>query len=388
MKKRLILTAFLFVLIVTGVLVFLGQRRVQQAERIYSGTIEATQSDLAFQINGRVTAVPVDEGNTVRKDQCLARLDEDELKARLDQAGAELNRSQKMQDQLETLLKIYRMTLPVDVEKSAAAAEALNFQLKELKSGYRSQEVENARLAAQSARFTLDEARRNRRRFEALYRKRVIAAKEKEQVVLQYETALKAYERAEEAYALLKEGYRAESVEAAQSRYREGLAVLKQANSNLKRIELTEKEVEAARAQVESARALLRLAQIQLRHACLRAPFGGTIISRNVEPGEVVSPGREVFSLADLSSVELKIYVPETEIGRVKPGQPAEVSIDTFPQKTYHGRVSFIASEAEFTPKFIQTHKERVKLVYLVKILIPNPDLELKPGMPADARLR
>jgi len=120
----------------------------------------------------------------------------------------------------------------------------------------------------------------------------------------------------------------------------------------------------------------------------LKSPFSGILTSRNIEPGEVVTPGREVLSLSDLSIVELKIFVDETEIGKVKPGQRVKVKIDTFPDKIYTGTVSFISPEGEFTPKIIQTHKERVKLVYLVKISIPNPDVELKPGMPADAWLQ
>jgi len=102
----------------------------------------------------------------------------------------------------------------------------------------------------------------------------------------------------------------------------------------------------------------------------------------------VVLSGREVFSLSDLSSVDLKIFVDETEIGKVKPGQSVEVRVDTFPGRIYRGRVSFISPEGEFTPKIIQTHKERVKLVFLVKVSISNPELELKSGMPADAWLR
>jgi HlyD family secretion protein len=102
----------------------------------------------------------------------------------------------------------------------------------------------------------------------------------------------------------------------------------------------------------------------------------------------VVSIGQEVISISDLSEVDLKVFVDETEIGRIRPAQPVDVKIDTFPDKTYPGIVSFISPEGEFTPKIIQTHKERVKLVYLVKIKIPNPDFELKTGMPADAWFR
>lgn len=107
-----------------------------------------------------------------------------------------------------------------------------------------------------------------------------------------------------------------------------------------------------------------------------------------MEPGEVVSPNREVITLSDLSRADLKIFVDETEIAKVKPGQDADIKVDSFSDKIYRGKVSFISPDAEFTPKIIQTHKERVKLVYLVKISVDNPKYELKSGMPADAWLR
>jgi HlyD family secretion protein len=151
------------------------------------------------------------------------------------------------------------------------------------------------------------------------------------------------------------------------------------------KIDLTEREVEAARAQVQYAEAALELAEIRLKNTELRAPFDGIITSRNVEPGEVATIGQEILTLSDLSKVDLKLFVDENEIGKVKPGQQVEVKTDTFPSKAYKGRVSYISPVGEFTPKMIQTRKERVKLVYLVKVTIPNPDLELKSGMPADA---
>ena len=136
------------------------------------------------------------------------------------------------------------------------------------------------------------------------------------------------------------------------------------------------------------AAAALETARIQRGYAELKSPFDGILTSRNVEPGEVVSVGREVLSLSDLSHVDLKIFVDQTEIGRVKPNQPVSVSIDTFPDRRFAGRVAYISPESEFTPKIIQTHKERVKLVYLVKVALENPQFELKPGMPADAWLQ
>ena len=101
-----------------------------------------------------------------------------------------------------------------------------------------------------------------------------------------------------------------------------------------------------------------------------------------------MTPTRQAITLSDLTSVKVKIYVGETEIGNVKQGQKANVKVDSLPGKTFDGTVTFIASEGEFTPKIIQTQKERVKLVYLVEITVPNPSLELKTGMPADAWLK
>ena len=120
----------------------------------------------------------------------------------------------------------------------------------------------------------------------------------------------------------------------------------------------------------------------------MKSPMNGVVTSRNIEPGETVTPGREVLTVSDLSRVDLKIFVDETEIGKVKPNQSVEVKVDSLPGKSFVGHVTFISPEGEFTPKIIQTKKERVKLVYLVKVSIDNPRYELKSGMPADAWLR
>lgn len=387
MKKRVILAVFLALLIGAGVLVYLGQKKERDAELYYSGIIEATRADLAFQVSGRVQDVFLDEGQAVGKNQTLAVLDQEAYTARRDQARFNELQSREKLKQLEILLELNRRILPAEVERVGASVQTLKAQLAELEAGYRIQEVEQARLAYEKARFSLDEARKDKIRFDRLFDRRIVAEKDKDAVDLKYETALKEFERTQKTYELFKEGFRTETIAAAKSKLAEGRAALKQARNNLIKIEAAEQEVQAAKARVRSAEAALDLAAIQLQHTELRAPFSGIVVSRNVEQGEVVSPGQEAMSVADLSIVELKIFVAETEIGNVKPGQAATARIDTFPSKTYAGRVSYISPEAEFTPKIIQTHKERVKLVYLVKITIPNPSVELKPGMPADVWL-
>jgi HlyD family secretion protein len=166
-------------------------------------------------------------------------------------------------------------------------------------------------------------------------------------------------------------------------------ATLKRANAALERDQALEKaaerQVELAQANVRSAMESLRLAKIILDYTVLSAPFDGVITVREAELGEIMVPGTPVATLADLDHIWLRAYINETDIGKVRLDQSAVVKTDTYPGKIYKGRVSFISPAAEFTPKSVETHAERVTLVYRIKIDINNPTHELVPGMPADA---
>ncbi|MCX5698069.1 MAG: efflux RND transporter periplasmic adaptor subunit [Candidatus Omnitrophica bacterium] len=142
---------------------------------------------------------------------------------------------------------------------------------------------------------------------------------------------------------------------------------------------------DADQANVDALKASLELANTRLGFAELVSPLDGYVIVKSALQGEVVQIGVPVFTVIDLNNIWVTAYINETDLGRVKLGQEAYVTADTYPGKKYKGRVSFISSEAEFTPKFIQTTEERVKLVYRIKVRVDNSTLELKPGMPADA---
>jgi HlyD family secretion protein len=336
LKKRIIIIVFIILFVTVGLLVYFGQKNNREKGLFYSGTIETTQANLSFQVPGRVVKVNVQEGQSVTKGQIIAELDRAEFESRYEQAKANLDRAQKAKKQLETMLEISRKTLP--------------------------SEVTRAKANVQSTRDTLRDAEKNYKRFEELFGKGVITEKERDGMKLTYEVA--------------------------QSRLGESESVLKLAQGNLTKIDAVKQDIEVAAAQINSVNASLNQASIQLAYTQLKSPMDGVITSRNIEPGETVNSGREVITVSDLSRVDLKIFVDETEIGKVKPGQKVDVKVDTFPGKTYAGTVSFISPEGEFTPKIIQTKKERVKLVYLVKVSIENPNFELKAGMPADAWLR
>lgn len=336
MKKKMIIILFVLFLIGAGAFVYFGRQSGHPDELFFSGTIETTEANLSFQAPGRVTAVYVKEGQAVTRDAPIAELDRSEYQARYDQAKAGLERARQARKQAQTVLVTYQKTLPAEVSRAQAGVK--------------------------SAQDQLADARRNYRRYEDLFKQDVVTEKERDAMKLAYDVA--------------------------QSRLTEAESLLKLAHGNLSRMDVARQDIETAAAQVAVTRAALDQADVQLGYTRLKSPMNGVVTSRNIEPGETVTTGREVITVADLTRVDLKIYVPETQIGKVRPGQAAEVRIDTFPDKTFAGTVAFISPEGEFTPKIIQTQKERVKLVYLVKVSIDNPGRELKAGMPADARLK
>jgi len=334
-KKKIIIVVFVLLFVSVGLFVYVGQKNQKSSELFYSGTIEATQARLSFQVPGRISIVNVEEGQTVKKGQIIAELDRAEFEARYEQASANLDRAQKAKQQLETALEISKKTLPAEVSRAEAGLK--------------------------SARDSMTDAAKNYRRFEELFHKEVVSEKERDALKLQHDVA--------------------------KSRVVESESLLRMARGNLERIDAVRDEIATAAAQIDVAKASLDQAAVQLGYTSLKSPLDGVVTSRNIEPGETVNVGREVITISDLQRVDLKIFVEETIIGKMKPGQKVEVTVDTFPGKVYHGTVSFVSPEGEFTPKIIQTQKERVKLVYLVKVSIPNPDYDLKAGMPADARI-
>jgi len=166
---------------------------------------------------------------------------------------------------------------------------------------------------------------------------------------------------------------------------------LKQSRAALERDKALEASADSsvalAIANIESARAALEMAEITLGYTTLTAPFDGVILVRQAELGEVVSPGAAIVTLADIDHVWLRAYVNEPDIGKIRLGEKVTVTTDSYPGKEYPGRISFISEAAEFTPKSVETHAERVTLVYRIRIDIDNPSHELVPGLPADAKI-
>jgi HlyD family secretion protein len=297
----------------------------RDGELVLSGNIEVTDARLGFKLPGRVAERAVSEGEPVVTGQLVARLEDAEQVHELALRQAEL-----------------------------AAAQAA---LAELEAGSRPQEIAAAAATHRSAEAERERARLEFARQKELLDKDAVSIRDFEAAQAQLHVATARAGETAERLQLIKEGPR-------------------------------EHTILQARARTDQATAAVALARTRLEYTRLHSPLTGIALAHHAEPGEYVAPGTPVLTVAAIGRVWVRIYINQPDLGRVRVGQTVTVRTDTYPEKRYEGTLSFIASEAEFTPKTVQTAKERVKLVFRAKVDLANPDGELKPGMPADVFLR
>jgi len=325
MQKRIIVAA---VLIAFGLMIFavLDRVRSKQDEGVLalSGNVEATEVAMGFKIPGQVVELAVEEGLHVKKGDRLAALQSAEIQS-------------------------------IVAQQKASLAETVA-RYDEVKNGSRKQEIEQARASVLNADAELTKAKKDLARYEVLFAKGAVAAQKLDEARKNHDVAVSQHRKTLEAQSLVHEGARKEVIRAAGER-------------------------------VKQAEAAVRAADERLKDTVIHAPLSGIILRKNAEEGETVAAGVPVYTIGDLETPWIKVYVKESDLGRVKLGQKVGISTDSYPGKIYEGSVSYISSEAEFTPKNVQTREERVKLVFGVKVRVKNINGELKPGMPADVKL-
>ena len=325
MKKKRILIAGIIVVI--GITVFLvgglKKNRDDGSMRL-SGNVEVTEANIGFKTSGRVIKLLVDEGSDVKEGDLLARLDNAEIAAL--------------------------------VAQNKAAMKEAEMRLRELKAGARSQEVEQAKANVSAQEAELKKVRQEYERADILYRNGAISASQFDVAKSAYDSRTALHKNARETLSLVNEGPRKEDIKIAEHR-------------------------------VEQNRAILAASEERFKDTSIYAPVAGIVLRKKVELGETVAPGVPVFTIGDLKNPWIKVYVKEDKLALVKQGQKATITVDTYKGKSYEGIVSYISSEAEFTPKTVQTREERVKLVFAVKVRAKNEKGELKPGMPADVNI-
>jgi len=377
MKKKKLLPLIPLVLIAGFLLYrFIGGEKVTPGAVRVSGNIEVTQVELGFKIPGRLSERPASEGASIAKGDVVAILDDADLQQDLLAQSASLKLAQA------ALAELTAGTRPEEIERARAAVKRTEAALADLEAGSRPQEIATAQARVDQAQAAAAYAKKEHDRLKSLVESRIIAQRDYDQAKSAWVQAEEALNVARQSLKLAREGARKDQVGQARAAVSETRETLRLAENGPRK-----ETIAQASARVEQAEAAVSLSKTRLSYATLSSPLSGLILSENAEPGEYLSAGTPVVTVAGLEKVYLRAYIAETDLGRVKVGQEVKVTTDTYPGKVYQGRISFIASEAEFTPKNVQTQKERVKLVYRVKISLDNPKMELKPGMPADAEI-
>ena len=324
-KKKIIPLAVIAAAVIVAVIVVMSFVRGRDDGTMkLSGNVEVTECNVGFKVAGKIRALKVDEGARVKEGDLIAELSSGDVKALVDQ--------------------------------NRAALEEARVKLAELKAGSRRQEIVKARADSASLEAELVKARKDFERAGTLYENGAISASRFDAAKSAYETRLGQLKSARQQQSLVEEGPRREDIRAAELR-------------------------------VKQLEALVSNTEEKLADTRLYAPISGVVFRKNVELGEIVQPGAAVFTIGDLDRPWVKVYVKEDKLALVKLGQKARITVDTYKDRSYEGTVTFISSDAEFTPKNVQTQEERVKLVFGVKVTVTNRDQELKAGMPADVRI-
>jgi len=388
MRKRIIVVVIVVLAIIGACLYFFKREgRNSKNQIVVSGNIELTEVNIAFKTSGRLIERTVDEGDSAKKGQVIARLDRDQLLAQRDREAAGLQSATAQLAQAETALAWQRANLAADLEQRKADLNSYQARLQELKNGSRPQEIREAKAAVDSAQAEYDRAKRDWDRSQPLYKNDDISTAQYDQYRSRWEGAEAALEQAKERQSLVLAGPRTEQIEAASAQVERARAAIKLAETNTLEIKRREQEIPLRRAEIERAKANLALIESQLADTIAVSPVDGVVLVKAADVGEVLAAGTTVVTIGDIDHPWLRAYINETDLGRIKLGQKAKVTTDSYSGKEYEGRIGFIAAEAEFTPKQIQTKEERVKLVYRIKIDLANPHHELKSNMPADAVL-
>ncbi len=330
---------------------WIGNRRLSDGLIQANGRIEGDHVTIASKFPGRVVELIAREGASVVKDQPLVRLDDVQTRAKVEQARRSVDMLDAQVEAAYSSLAVLNLEVPLAIE----AAQA---------------KVDSAEAALEKTKAVEVEARRDLARMRALLPDQAVSHQLVEQTEARWRAAASDQASAKGTLAQARKE-------------------LAQAELGWKRIQTKEKDVAALEQQRDQADAALVEVESILSDLTILAPTSGTITTRMVDVGEVVSAGTPLLEVVDLDRLYLQVYVPEILIGKLHLGLPARVYTDAFPEHPFGAKVRYIASKAEFTPKEVQTPDERVKLIYAVRLYLDeNPDHRLTPGLPADAIIR
>ena len=359
-----------------------------------SGTIEATQVNISPEVAGRVVQVMAEEGQAVKTGDVLFRLDDAMLSVQRAQAQAAVNTARAQRDQLlagarpqqldaarATISTTQAMLSGAQADLDRLVAGATNDQIAAARS-----QLATARARAKMAQDTYDNVVAGRSDGSAFGVAGTGLGRPEEQMREQVEAANSQVLAAQQRLNKVLAGATSDDILSAKARVDGAEAQLQaaQAQYTLLMAGPSAEQIAAAEAAVAQAEAALKTLDAQADKLVIRTPTDGTVLVKNVHVGEVVSAGASAFVLGELNTLQITVYMSEDTYGRVKLGQTAKVTVDSYPGVAFTGSVVHIADQAEFTPRNVQTTEGRRTTVYALKLEVPNAEAKLKPGMPAD----
>jgi HlyD family secretion protein len=374
MKRRIVaIAAALLVILLALWIVHTVRARYARAE--YSGTIETREIEIGSKVGGRVTSVSVEEGQSVKAGALLVRFECDQLEAERAEAAAAITQAQANLD------RMLRGNRPEEIAQAQAAAETARASFEEARNGPRPQELDQAQADYAAAKADATNAVGYYDRMAQLAATDTISRQQFDDARDRRDAAAQRAEAARQRLALLQAGTRPEDLRAAQHRYQQADAARVLAVKGSRR-----EDIDASRGRLAAAQAQAAALDAQRKECVLAAPADAAVETVSVRPGDLVPPGRIVVSLLEPSQLWVRIYIPETELARVRLGQTARVLVDSYPGRAFSGRVQQIASQAEFLPRNVQTRDDREHQVFAVKVQVDNPQAILKSGMAASVR--
>jgi HlyD family secretion protein len=327
-----------------------------------SGTVEARNIRVGSKVGGRIDKVLVREGDSVEPGQVLITFDDQELAASLASSRANAVKAERG----------FRAEEIAEARASAAQAKA---EYEQRKNGYRKEDIAAAQAELDRAAADESRARLDFDRYDALAKKDLVSKQQRDTAEAGWKMALALKENSQHKLDELNRGYRPEEIAASEARYHQTQATL-------------EKFEHGSRPEdIAAARAALAYDEARFRERQVLAPSAATVEVLDVRPGDLIAPNTPVATLLERDQIYVRIYIPETEIGRVKIGQKAEIRVDSFPNQSFNGAVEQINQQAEFLPRNVQTREERIHQVFGVKVRIEDSSHRVLAGMAADVKL-
>ena len=328
-----------------------------------SGTVEARYIRVGSKVGGRIDKVLVREGDSVQPGQVLVSFDDQELQAALGQSRAAWQ-------------KAHSGSRPEDIAEARAATAQAKAEYDQRKNGYRREDISAAQ--ADLDRANAEEVRTHNDfdRYDALAKKDLVSRQQRDAAEASWKVAAAQQKNAQQKLAELQHGYRPEEIAAAEARYRQMQAT-------------QEKFERGSRVEdIDLAKAAYTYDEARARESQVVSPAAATVEVLDVRPGDLIAPNTPVATLLERDEIYVRIYIPETEIGRVRLGQLAEVRVDSFPKTVFNGVVEQINQQAEFLPRNVQTRSERVHEVIGVKVRVNDTTGGVRSGMAADVKLK